>query len=465
MKTARRKKKLFIIEDDELIVLTLARALEREGYEIMSDLTAVDILNKVRAWFPDVVLLDVNLPGRNGIDILQEIRESGLPAKVIMLTADDTAETAVRAMKLGAADYLTKPFNIEEVKIVIGKVIENKKLEQEVDYLRKVNSTYSKGDMVAQSHVMKEIKVKVAKMAEARVSSILITGESGTGKEVLARYIHNLMYDEGSARHEPFVGVNCAALPQHLLESELFGYEKGAFTDARSDKKGLFELAIGGTILLDEVGEMDPQLQTALLRVLEERTVRRLGGKDDIPIDVTVIATTNRDLAEAVKNNSFRKDLFYRLSAFYLHIPPLRERREDIITLADHFLQLFSTRYNKKMFKGFAPSVQAIMESYSWPGNVRELKNLIERIVVLENAEEIVPEHLPNWLLDKPGGQQQSRQDGFILPADGISLEDLERDLIKQALERAQNNKAGAAKLLNMSYDSFRYQIRKFGLE
>lgn len=463
MKSDRRKKKLFIIEDDELIVLTLSRALEREGYEIMSDMTAIDILNKVRAWFPDVVLLDVNLPGRNGIDILQEIRESGLPAKVVMLTADDTAETAVRAMKLGAADYLTKPFNIEEVKIVIGKVIENKRLEQEVDYLRKVNSSFMKGELVGQSRALQEIRAKVAKMAEARVSSILITGESGSGKEVLARYAHNLMYNEGGLRQEPFVGVNCAALPRQLLESELFGHEKGAFTDARSEKKGLFELAIGGTILLDEVGEMEPQLQTTLLRVLEERTVRRLGGRDDIPIDVTVIATTNRDLAQAVRNSSFRKDLFYRLSAFYLHIPPLRERREDIIILAEHFLQFFSTRYNKKMFRGFAPSVQQILESYSWPGNVRELKNLVERIVVLENAEEIVPEHLPNWLLEKPG-EQLSAKGGFILPADGISLEDLERDLIKQALERAQNNKA-AAKLLNMSYDSFRYQIRKFGLE
>ncbi len=464
MKSVKKKRKLFIIEDDELIVLTLSRALEREGYEIMSDVTAVDVLNKVRACFPDVILLDVNLPGRNGIDILQEIRESGLPAKVIMLTADDTAETAVKAMKLGAADYLTKPFNIEEVKIVISNVIENKRLEQEVDYLRKVNSSYMKGDLVGRSPAMEEIKTKVAKMADARVTSILITGESGTGKEVLARYLHNLMYDEGNARHEPFVGVNCAALPHQLLESELFGYEKGAFTDARADKKGLFELAVGGTILLDEVGEMEPHLQTALLRVLEERTVRRLGGKDDIPIEVTVIATTNRDLADAVKNGSFRKDLFYRLSAFYLHIPALRERREDIIVLARHFLSLFSVRYNKKMFKGFSPAAEKLLESYSWPGNVRELKNLIERIVVLENAEEIVPEHLPNWLLDKAGDQRPQNQ-GFTLPADGISLEDFEKDLIRQALERTQNNKSGAAKLLNMSYDSFRYQIKKFGLE
>lgn len=464
MKSLKKKRKLFIVEDDELIVLTLSRALEREGYEIMSDVTAADILNKVRAWFPDVVLLDVNLPGRNGIDILQEIRESGLPAKVVMLTADDTAETAVKAMKLGAADYLTKPFNIEEVKIVISNVIENKRLEQEVDYLRKVNSSYMKGDLLGQSQAIEEIKTKVAKMADARVTSILITGESGTGKEVLARYLHKLMYDEGSARHEPFVGVNCAALPRHLLESELFGYEKGAFTDARADKKGLFELAVGGTILLDEVGEMEPHLQTALLRVLEERTVRRLGGKDDIPIEVTVIATTNRDLADAVKDGSFRKDLFFRLSAFYLHIPPLRERREDIIVLARHFLSLFSGRYNKKMFKGFSPAAEKLLESYSWPGNVRELKNLIERIVVLENAEEIVPEHFPNWLLDK-AGDQQAQNRGFTLPEEGISLEDFERDLIRQALERTQNNKSGAAKLLSMSYDSFRYQIKKFGLE
>ncbi|MGE5300840.1 MAG: sigma-54-dependent transcriptional regulator [Acidobacteriota bacterium] len=460
---ASKKKKIFLVDDDELISLTLCRALEQAGYETRADLTAVDIMDKIRAWFPDVVLLDIQLPGRNGVDILREIRESGLAAKVIMLTADDTAETAVRAMKLGAADYLTKPFNIEEVKIVVGNVIESQRLEQEVDYLRKISCNYLSAEIVGQSPALMEIQSQVAKMAEAHVSSILITGESGTGKEVIARYIHSLMFGECATIREPYVAVNCAALPDHLLESELFGHEKGAFTDARSDKKGLFELAVGGTILLDEIGEMEPHLQTVLLRVLEERTVRRLGGKDDIPIDVTVIATTNRNLDDAVKSGAFRKDLFFRLNAFHLHIPPLRERKEDIIPLARHFLSLFSRRYNKKTIKGFSSEAEALLEAYAWPGNARELKNLVERLVVLENAPEIVPEHLPNCLTD--GGPPQPRHSKFVLPSSGISLEDLEKDLIRQAMELAGQNKTNAAKLLNMSYDSFRYQIKKLGME
>ncbi|MDA8242356.1 MAG: sigma-54 dependent transcriptional regulator [Nitrospiraceae bacterium] len=459
-----RKKKIFLVDDDELISLTLSRALEQAGYEIKADLSAADVMEKLRAWFPDVVLLDIQLPGRNGVDILKEIRESGLPVKVIMLTADDTAETAVKAMKLGAADYLTKPFNIEEVKIVVGNAIENQRLEQEVDYLRKISCNYFNSEIIGQSPALREIQSKAAKMAEAHVSSILITGESGTGKEVIARYIHSLMFGECTTSREPFVAVNCAALPDHLLESELFGYERGAFTDARSDKKGLFELAAGGTILLDEIGETAPHLQTALLRVLEERTVRRLGGKDDIPIDVAVIATTNRNLNDAVKNGGFRNDLFFRLSTFYLHIPPLRERKEDVIALARHFLSLFSRRYNKKTIKGFSSEAEALLEAYTWPGNARELKNLVERLVVLENAPEIVPAHLPNWLTGKRGPSlpQESK---FVLTPTGVSLEDLEKDLIKQAMDLAQNNKTNAAKLLNMSYDSFRYQIKKLGME
>jgi DNA-binding NtrC family response regulator len=465
MKTREKRKKVFLVDDDVLIVMTLSRQLMKEGYEILSQNNAEKLMENLKSSFPDVVLLDINLPDRNGIDILRDIRSSGLPAKVIMLTADDTAETAVRAMKLGAADYLTKPFNIEEVKIVIANVIENKQLEQEVDYLRKIGSTYLETEFVGASQPIQEIKLKIAKMADAHVSSILITGESGTGKEVISKHIHSLMFGENIAGREPFVGVNCAALPHQLLESELFGHEKGAFTDAKTEKKGLFELAHGGTILLDEIGEMEPHLQTALLRVLEERTVRRIGGKEDIPINVTVIATTNRNLHEAVQDGKFRTDLFYRLSTFYIHIPPLRERKEDIIPLARHFLSLFASRYNKRIIKGFAAETERLMESYAWPGNVRELRNLIERLVVLENVEEVLPEHLPNWLGEDGPLGKKPEEGKLLLPDKGISLEELEKDLIMQALERTKNNKTNAAKLLEMSYDSFRYQMKKFGLD
>ena len=461
------KKRILLVDDDELIRMVLTRALEEEGYEVRADSGAEDIVNKIRSWFPDVVLLDVNLPGQSGIDILQELKSKG-NGQVIMLTADDTAETAVKAMKLGAADYFTKPFNIEEVKIVIHKLFEKIHLEHEVEHLRKVNSELFDKKMVGESAAMKELKEKIDKIAEAHVSSVLITGESGSGKEVVARYLHNKMFgDSSGVATEPFIGINCAALPESILESELFGYEKGSFTDAKSDRKGVFELANGGTILLDEIGEMNPGLQSKLLRVLEERTIRRIGGKGDKPIDVTVLATTNKNISEAVKRGEFRSDLFYRLSTFYLYIPPLRERRDDVAVLARYFLSHFASKYNKKIIRDFSPEALAIMTAYDWPGNVREMRNLIERLIVLENVEEILPVHLPHWLTGKcTSGPRDSVSDkAFVLPEEGISLDDFEKDLLVQALNKTGHNKTLAAKLLKMSYDSFRYQLKKFGLE
>jgi DNA-binding NtrC family response regulator len=451
----------------------LTRALKGEGYDVRGETSVQDAVKKIISWSPDVVMLDISLPERSGIDILQELKDKDSGIEVVMLTADDTAETAIRAMKLGAADYQTKPFNIEEVKIVIRNILEKERLKKEVDYLRKVSSEYlTKKDIIGESNLIKELKSKAEKMAQARVTTILITGESGTGKELLARhihhlsgYIHSLTEGEDAQSYAPFIGINCTALPETLLESELFGYEKGAFTDAKTDKKGVFELAGGGTILLDEIGDMKPNLQTKLLRVLEERTIRRIGGKEDLPVDATVIATTNRDLAEAVERGEFRMDLYYRLNTFSLHIPPLRDRKEDIRQLADYFLTSFALRYNKKMMKGFSPEARELLLSYDWPGNVREMKNVIERIVVLESAEEILPEHLPKEIIDQKKVALQGTKEKFVLPEDGLSLDDLERDLIMQALERANNNKTVAAKLLNISYDSLRYQIKKFGLQ
>jgi DNA-binding NtrC family response regulator len=461
-----RKKRIFIIDDDELIVMVLTRALQEDGYEVQSESSTEDIVNKIRSWFPDVALLDVNLPGRSGIDILKELKSKGSDTQVVMLTADDTAETAVKAMKLGAADYFTKPFNIEEVKIVIQKLFEKIQLEHEVEHLRKVNSEMFEKDMIGESAAIRELRENIEKIAKAHVSSILITGENGSGKEVVARYIHRMMFGAGNAAiREPFIGVNCAALPESILESELFGYERGAFTDAKTDRKGVFELANGGTILLDEIGEMKLSLQSKLLRVLEERTIRRIGGREDMPIDVTVLATTNKNISEAVKSGEFRTDLFYRVSTFYLHMPPLRERREDVPLLARYFLSHFVSRYNKKMIKDFSPEALALMSAYDWPGNVREIKNLVERLVVLENVEEILPAHLPDWLVGKTSAQKAVSGNGFVLPEEGISLDDFEKGLLIQALDKTGHNKTLAAKLLRMSYDSFRYQIKKFGLE
>lgn len=449
------------MDDEELIVTMISRSLKKQGYDVMFETRAEGALDKMRAWSPDLILLDVNMPDASGLDILKEIKGSEMDTQVIMLTADDTAETAVKAMKAGATDYLTKPLNIDEVKIVIDNIFERERLKHEVDYLRKVYLATFKKDLVGESKVIKELQEKAEKIALAGVSTVLITGESGTGKELMARFVHSLIYRDSTLSCAPFITINCTALPDNLLESELFGYEKGAFTDAKGEKKGLFELANGGSILLDEIGDMKLGLQSKLLRVLEERTIRRIGGKKELPIDVTVIATTNRNLQDAVDKGEFRLDLFYRLHTFSLHILPLRERKEDILTLAHYFLSYFTTEYKKSNPQGFTPEAEKILLSYVWPGNVRELKNVIERLVVLENAELITQSQLPMEAV-RTTCQTSHR---CILPDEGVSLEELEKDLIMQALQRTGNNKSLAAKLLHISYDSFRYQIKKFGLE
>jgi DNA-binding NtrC family response regulator len=457
--------RVYLVDDDELILAMLSRTLEREGYDVSADIGGKGLIHKITAWHPDVVLLDINLPGQNGMDTLKILKSDAADIEVIMLTADDTAETAVKAMKIGAWDYLTKPFNMDEVKIVIGNAIKNIKLKKELEYLRKISASLFESEFIGVSKAKKELKEKVERMAKARVSSILITGESGVGKEVIAHNIHAMMHGTAVSPSVPFIAVNCSALPDTLLESELFGYEKGAFTDARKNKKGLFEVAAGGTLLLDELGEMKLSLQSKLLRVLEERVVRRIGGQEEIPVDVTVIATTNRDLSTAVEKGEFRMDLYYRLNAFSLHVPPLRERREDIPVLAKHFLASFAKEYNKSI-EGFSAEAEDVMIAYKWPGNVRELKNVVRGMVVLQETRVIMPEHLP----PEVGGpaairNERGRRDKFVLPEAGISLDEFEQDLILQALERTEHNKTKAAKLLNISYDSFRYQLKKFGLE
>ena len=461
----KNKDRILIVDDDQLLGAMLSRSLKSSGYDVRVETGADGVAGKIRSWVPDIVLLDINLSGSSGISVLEEIMEQRIPTQVVMLTADDTAETAVKAMKLGAVDYFTKPFNIEKMKIQFRNIIQRVQLSREVDYLRKIRAELLDREMIGGSEAITALKATVAKMAASHVSSLLITGESGTGKELLARYFHSLLHGPDEARTRPYIGVNCAALPEHLLESELFGYEKGSFTDAKADKKGVFELANGGVILLDEVGEMQTALQSKLLRFLEERQVRHIGGAESIPVEVTVIATTNKDLADAVKKGAFRSDLFYRLNSFHVTMPSLRERREDIPVLARHFLSLFSRRYNKKGIVALSPEAEQVMADYPWPGNIRELKNCVERLVVLGNEGEIRVEHLPRAMTSGLPALDRPLVGRYILPASGISLDDLERDIIQQALERTKHNKAQAAKLLSITYDTLRYQVKKFGLE
>jgi len=461
----KTKGRIFLLDDDELIVSMLERALRLDGYDVRAESDPEGVLDRIRAFSPDVVLLDIKLPGRDGIDILGEIVGQGIPAQVVMLTSDDTAETAVKAMKVGAADYLTKPFNLDEVKIVVAGVLERGKLKDEVAYLRKISSDLTRHEIVGKTGAIHKLKEKCGKFAAAAVPMVLITGESGTGKEVFARHIHQLVHQGDSATFAPFLGINCAALPEHLIESELFGHEKGAFTDAKVEKKGIFEAAYGGSILLDEIGEMRLDLQAKLLRVIEERKVRRIGGRQDIPIDAMVFATTNRNLEDAVEKGTFRVDLYYRLNAFFLHLPPLRERKEDIPLLARYFLRDYSERYKKMALKDISPEAEEMLISYRWPGNIRELRNVIERIVVLENDVLVRPEHLPAEILHRKEGAAAKPSPGLTIPDKGLSMKEVEKNLIVQALEKAGHNKTLAAKLLGITYDALRYQVKKFGLE
>jgi len=457
--------RVFLLDDEDLVVSMLGRALRKEGFEFLGETDPGGAVAKIQAFAPDVVLLDIRLPGKDGLGILRELVSIGTDAQVVMLTSDDTAETAVKAMKLGAADYLTKPFDLEKVKIVLRGLVEKRELRHEVEYLRKVSSDTTRREIVGMSGVITKLKSMCERLALSDVPTLLVTGESGTGKELFARYIHALMHPPDSGRFAPFLGVNCSALPENLIESELFGHEKGAYTDAKTETKGIFELGTGGSVLLDEIGEMKPSLQAKLLRVLEERTVRRLGGRQDIPVDATVFATTNRDLPSAVDKGEFRVDLYYRLTAFSLYIPPLRERMQDVPLLARHFLSHYARRYKKMPVKEVSPEAERLLAGYGWPGNVRELRNVMERIVVLESGETVLPVHLPADILRGAPRGARKEGGGITLPETGFSLEEAEKGLIVQALERSGGNKTTAAKLLGISYDSLRYQVRKFGLE
>lgn len=459
--------RIFLLDDDELIITMLARALHKEGYETHLLSSSEQAVETICSWQPDALLLDIDLgAGPNGLEILEMLQEEKISFPVIMLTADDSADSAIKAMRYGAADYLNKPFNVEEVKIVLEKLLANSRLKNEVRYLKESTSATLGRTFIGESPAIKQVLANAQKIAEAGVQSILITGKSGTGKEILARNLHFWRFGQKNDFDSvPYIAINCTALPESLIEGELFGHVKGAFTDAKSDKKGVFELANGGTLLLDEIGDMRPDLQSKLLRVLEERTVRRIGGKVDLPVDINIIASTNRDLKQTVEKGEFREDLYYRLNSFAIHLPELNDREDDVIILVKHFLKYFAGKYGKKPVENISKEAEKLLKNYTWPGNVRELRNVIERCVVMENMDFLAAENLP---LDLGGRDQRTteRRKKFqiFLPEEGVALEDVERELIRLALERTNNNMTKAAKLLKVSYDTFRYQSKKYDL-
>ncbi|MBU0681443.1 MAG: sigma-54 dependent transcriptional regulator [Proteobacteria bacterium] len=457
------KGRIFVVEDDELIGSMLARALRQAGYEVRYESTTADIFDKISSWAPDITLLDNNLPGISGLEILDEINKQHISTQVVMLTADDSVETSVKAMKLGATDYLVKPFNMDEVLLVLAGILEKERLRQEVGYFRKRYQSLNLAEIIGADAQTLALKEEIKVIAQAGVDTVLITGESGTGKELVADYIHQLLSDGSQA---PMIRVNCAALPESLLEAELFGHAKGTFTDARQDKKGLFELADGGCLLLDEIGEMKLDLQSKLLRALEERSIRRVGGQEEIPVSVTVLATTNKDIAAEVEKGRFRLDLFYRLNTFHIKVLSLRNRPDDISPLARHFLDYYNKRYRKDAIKGFSKESLELMRSYSWPGNVRELRNMVERLVVLKDPVAIEPHHLPPEIRGSSSAPfvASGATGPFVLPPEGVDVEELEKNLLIQAMEQSGNSQKKAAALLHMKYDTFRYKLKKHGL-
>ncbi len=457
------KQKILIVDDEKMIRWSLGEALRGWGYEPIEAETAAAALAAFDADPPMAILLDINLPDGSGLDVLRQIRHRQPEAVVIMITANVLVDETIGALRGGAYDFIGKPINLEELQVAIRNGIEANRLRREVKLFRRERSQqFSFDQIVGASPAIREMLALARKVAESEVSSVLLQGESGTGKDLVAKAIHY----QSSRAEAPFVAINCAALPGTLIESELFGYEKGAFTDAKARKEGLFEQAEGGTLFLDEIGELELSLQAKLLRVLEEGSFRRVGGLKDLPLDVRVIAASNRDLKTESEAGRFRADLFYRLSVIQIDIPPLRDRQDDVKLLAEHYIESFRSRLRKNI-DGIAPEALAAFRRYKWPGNVRELRNVIERAMILEDDDVITTKYLPRGLVgESRAGVEVVTEEGkfathFRLPADGVSLDGVEMSLVRQALEQSGGNQTKAAELLNISRDQLRYRMKK----
>jgi DNA-binding NtrC family response regulator len=447
-------KRVLIVDDEKNMRWVLGQALSGAGFEVAEASDGKEALTAVSELEPDVMVLDHRMPGKDGMEVLRTLRSKGMSFPIIMLTAHGNVATAVEAVKAGATEYLTKPFDLEELKLAIDKALSYSEMAAEVERLRtELDREYDVQGIVASDPGMIGVLETVHKVAPTS-ATVMIYGESGTGKELIARALHNL----SERASKPFISVSAGALPETLLESELFGYEKGAFTGAINGKPGRFEMANGGTLFLDEIGDISPATQVKLLRVLQERRFERLGGTRSIEVDVRVIAATNQDLQQLIAEGNFREDLFYRLNVVPITLPPLRQRAGDIPVLVAHFLEKFKAG-KKKMS---ADAMQALVR-YQWPGNIRELENTIERIVILTHGDEFRPSDLPAEV--RAGGAPSERgASGFILPDEGVSLEEVELDLVRQAVERSGSNVPKAAKLLGLTAKTLEARMQRLGL-
>ncbi|MCK5826616.1 MAG: sigma-54-dependent Fis family transcriptional regulator [Desulfuromusa sp.] len=450
--------KILIVDDEAFIRENLVRIISEENYRPISTESPEEALQIVTDEEISLVLLDLNLGSHSGLDVLRAMREVDPEILVIIITGYGTVESAVEALKIGAYDYIKKPFKADAIRLIVKLALETQHLRRKVKRLSRDSDGIN---MVGNSPALLQIFQQIREVAKHETATVLITGDSGTGKELVAQAIHNL-----SPRSEqPFIEINCGSLPFNLLETELFGHERGAFTDAKTRKIGLFEEADGGTIFLDEIGEMDISLQVKLLRVLEDRKIRRLGGNRNIDINVRIIAATNADLNSMIDSKKFREDLYYRLNVFPIHISPLRERREDIPILLESFLQRFSREFNKTI-QQFSREALDLMRRYHWPGNVRELRNVVERICIMHNVEKILPDHLPREIWGESPQSEMAFK--YEIPPEGIILDDvvdqIEKELVGKAFQITGGNVAKTARILNVPRGTLRYKLEKYHL-
>ncbi len=454
--------KVLVVEDDEQLLEILVLFFKKKGYAADGVLTAEEALERYQDF--DIVISDIKLPGElSGIDLLEKIKKDSPEIPVVLITAYASVQDAVKALKMGAEDYILKPFDLETLEIVVRKALEASSLRKEVEELRReLQAIYQEKRLVAKSPQMERIMDLVEKIAPSDVN-VLITGESGTGKSLLARIIHEL----SPRRKRRFVSINCAAIPESLLESELFGHEKGAFTGAISTKRGLFEVAKGGTLFLDEISGMSLPMQAKLLSAIQDRRIRRVGGEEEIEVDVRIITATNRDIDEMVRKGEFREDLLYRLDVVRIELPPLRERKQDIPLLVQHFIEVFNERHGKKI-KGIDKEALTALEIYHWPGNIRELQNVVERAVVMETGDYITAMDLPSKIFQREDVQAGSNPEDYLREGNSFNLEEyLDQEMkkfLRAAMIKARGDKKRAAEILGISYRSFRYYWKKLGL-
>ncbi len=451
--------RILVVDDEYLIRWTLQQNLAKEGYEVIMAESGEEALVKVEEEAPDIVLLDIKMPGMDGYEVLERALKIDQGLITIMITAYDDVERVVRAMRSGAFDYITKPFDFDHVQLSIEKALAASQMTREVRHLRR-EQKHKRGldHIIAISEEMRRALQIVLKIGQSDASTVLIQGESGTGKELIARAVH----DQSKRENKPFVTVNCAGFQESLLENELCGHEKGAFTDAKEVKKGLLEMADGGTLLLDEIGDMNVNLQAKILRLVEYRNFRRMGGLKDIEVDVRIITATNKDLVKLKEEGKFREDLFYRINVASIRIPPLRERPVDILPLAKYFVERYNEDFHKNV-RGISKGVEDFFMNYNWPGNVRELKNVVERAMILIDEDTLQMEHLPIEILGQASRLGKTIE-GIHIPPEGISLEKVEEALVRQALKISNGNQTKAAKLLDISRDALRYRMQKIGL-